>query len=385
MKVLHLLKTAVGASWALRQTKELVALGVEVHLAVPPGPMIEKYQKAGVIVHVFDPSINFKKPWKNFATAKAFRVLLDQIKPDLVHSHFVATTLLMRFAMRKLNIPKIFHVPGPLHLEHALFRELDLKSANKKDYWMASCLWTQDKYQLHGIESDRVGLAYYGVDEADFVKAEPEAPKEDLRQTFDMAEDASLIGMVAYFYPPKAYLGQKRGLKGHEDLIDAMTLVAEHFPNAKCIFVGGPWGDSEKYYQQVQDYAKQVGADNCFFLGFRSDVPSLYPQFDFAVHPSHSENVGGAVESMYANVITITTDVGGFVDLVEDRVTGYLAKPHNPEALAVKIIEGLQSRDETREAMRHKAFDKVTSVMNVKDNAKQVFDFYEHVLKQERL
>jgi glycosyltransferase involved in cell wall biosynthesis len=384
MRVLHLLKTAVGASWALRQTKELVALGVEVHLAVPPGPMIEKYQKAGVIVHVFDASINFKKPWQNIAKAKAFRLLLDKVKPDLVHSHFVATTLLMRFAMRKSAIPKIFHVPGPLHLEHTLFRELDLKTANKKDYWMASCLWTKDKYQSHGIEKKKVGLAYYGVDEVDFVKPEPTTPKENLRQLLDMSEGAPLIGMVAYFYPPKAYLGQKRGLKGHEDLIDAMKLVASDFPDAKCVFVGGPWGDSEKYYLQVQRYAEQVGANNCVFLGFRSDVPSLYQQFDLAVHPSHSENVGGAVESMYANIITLTTRVGGFVDLVKDDITGYLAEPHNPESLARKIRQALESRGEKKEAMLKEAFEKVTSVMNVKDNAKQVLAFYHHVLQQER-
>ena len=384
MRVLHLLKTAVGASWALRQTKELVALGVEVHLAVPPGPMIEKYQKAGVTVHVFDPSINFKKPWKNFAYAKAFRQLVDRIQPDIVHSHFVATTLLMRFAMRKSTIPKIFHVPGPLHLEHTLFRELDLKTANQKDYWMASCLWTQDKYQSHGIHSHKVGLAYYGVDESDFVKPDLAAPKEDLRQVLNMTKDAPLVGMVAYFYPPKAYLGQQRGLKGHEDLIDAMKLVADDHPDAKCVFVGGPWGDSEQYYLRVQDYAKQVGADNCVFLGFRSDVPSLYSQFDLAVHPSHSENVGGAVESMYANIVTLTTRVGGFVDLVEDDVTGYLAEPHNPESLAEKIKQAFDSSGETKTAMLEKAFDKVTSVMNVKHNAKQVLAFYDHVLQQER-
>ena len=384
MRVLHLLKTAVGASWALRQTKELVALGVEVHLAAPPGPMLEKYQQAGVTVHVFDASITFKKPWKNFSKAKEFRQLLDKVQPDLVHSHFVATSLLMRFAMRGSSIPKVFHVPGPLHLEHSLFRELDLKTANAKDYWLASCIWTQNKYQSHGIDASRVGLAYYGVDEVDFVKPEPTEPKENLREALAMKEDAPLIAMVAYFYPPKAYLGQKRGLKGHEDLIDAMKSIADEFPDARCVFVGGPWGDSQKYYDQVQAYARNVGASNCVFLGFRSDVPSLYPQFDLAVHPSHSENVGGAVESMYAKVVTVTTDVGGFVDLVSDDVTGYLAKPHSPESLAAKLKQALNSSDEKKQDMIDKAFDKVTAVMNVKDNAKQVLDFYHHVLQLEK-
>ena len=37
MKVLHLVKTSRGASWALRQMRELKRLGVDVHVALPPG------------------------------------------------------------------------------------------------------------------------------------------------------------------------------------------------------------------------------------------------------------------------------------------------------------------------------------------------------------
>jgi glycosyltransferase involved in cell wall biosynthesis len=80
----------------------------------------------------------------------------------------------------------------------------------------------------------------------------------------------------------------------------------------------------------------------------------------------------------------LTTRVGGFVDLVEDDVTGYLAEPHNPESLAEKIKQAFDSSGETKTAMLEKAFDKVTSVMNVKHNAKQVLAFYDHVLQQER-
>mgnify|MGYP000492379233 FL=1 len=73
MRVLHLLKTAVGASWALRQTTQLVKLGVEVHLALPDGPMVDKYIEAGVKVHIFDPSINIRRPFSNFQQVKKLR------------------------------------------------------------------------------------------------------------------------------------------------------------------------------------------------------------------------------------------------------------------------------------------------------------------------
>jgi glycosyltransferase involved in cell wall biosynthesis len=380
MRVLHLLKTAVGASWALRQTSELVKLGVEVHLALPDGPMLQKYREAGVKVHIFDPSINIRHPFANVEQVKKLRNLVAEVCPDLIHSHFVATTLLMRLALRKSSIPRIFHVPGPLHLEHGLFRRIELFMANKQDYWLASCLWTRNKYQQCGIAPKKVGLAYYGVNADEFLLNDPK--NSQLRKDLGLSEDVFLIGMVAYFYEPKAYLGQTRGLKGHEDLIDAMAIVNHQYPNVRCVFVGGPWGNSQKYFEQVKNFAQQKAAENCIFLGQRNDVPQLYPQFDLAVHPSHSENVGGAVESMYAQVATLTTDVGGFPDLVTDGETGYIVPAKSPIKLARKIIEVIDYPEERIKRIA-KGLEKVTQVMNVEHNAKQVYDFYIEVLRQE--
>jgi len=380
MKVLHLLKTAVGASWALRQTTELVKLGVEVHLALPEGPMVEKYREAGVSVHIFDPSINISRPWKNISQIKVLRRLVEEVKPDIIHSHFVATTLLMRLALRKVPIPRIFHVPGPLHLEYGLFRNIEMRVATKDDYWLASCLWTRTKYLSCGVEESHVGLAYYGVNEEDFLFAKDNS--NTLRKQLQLAEDCFVIGMVAYFYSPKKYLGQTRGLKGHEDLIDAIAIVQQSYPQVKCIFVGGPWGNTEDYFNQVKRYALEKTGDSCIFLGLRKDVPQLYPQFDLAVHPSHSENVGGAVESMYAQVATLTTDVGGFPDLVTEGETGYIAPAKSPLVLAKKIIEVIHNPEERKKRIA-KGLGKVTQVMNVEHNARQVHDFYIDVLRQE--
>jgi glycosyltransferase involved in cell wall biosynthesis len=376
MKILHLLKTSVGASWALRQTSELVKLGVEVHLALPDGPMVAKYEKAGVKVHLFDPAIILGKPWRNLEKIKKLRQLVEQIKPDIIHSHFVATTLLMRLALRKYSIPRIFHVPGPLHLEHLIFRNAELLMAQKQDYWLASCLWTQQRYQSSGIAPERIGLAYYGVNEEDFLFKT--STINNLRQQLALASDSFVVGMVAYFYAPKPYLGQTRGLKGHEDLIDAIAIVKHTHPQVKCVFVGGPWGNADHYFEKVKRYAHLKAPDNCIFLGFRNDVPILYPQFDLAVHPSHSENVGGAVESMYAQVATLTTNVGGFPDLVTDGETGYMADAHSPAQLATKIIQAMDE-PENRKRQIANGLQKVSQVMNVQHNAQQVLDFYRHI------
>ncbi|MBW8190547.1 glycosyltransferase [Neiella marina] len=374
MKVLHLLKTAVGASWALRQTRELVKLGIDVHVALPDGPMVAKYEAEGVHVHQLQTALNIRNPLANLKTFRALRQLVAEIQPDLIHSHFVATTLTMRLALRASDIPRIFHVPGPLHLEHGFFRRLDLWTASKHDHWLASCEWTRRCYQRNGIDASRLGLAYYGVD----VEAHHGNNTGKMHQEYGIPDDAPVVGNVAFFYPPKAYLGQKRGLKGHEDLIDAVDLVAQDIPELHCIFVGGPWGDSDDYYQSVKQYAAKKQHGKFIFTGTRHDVQDIYAELDVAIHPSHSENVGGAVESLLSGVATITSNVGGFPDLIKPDQTGWLVPKADPQALAEAIRDALNN-PQKRHQFAAQGYDLAAYLLNVKNNASDIARYYQNL------
>ncbi|GAB3023393.1 glycosyltransferase family 4 protein [Bowmanella dokdonensis] len=378
MRVLHLVKTAVGAKWALSQMRELIALGVEVHVALPQGPMLEQYIQADIKVHHMQPGVSLH-PTRLLQRCRQLRRLVTMIQPDLIHSHFVTSSLLMRLALRDMPIPRVFQVPGPLHLEHPLFRRLELISANQHDHWLASCQWTRNCYRQEGIDERRLGLAYYGTQPALFADDSGSTPK--LKQTLGMTEKDLLIGMVAYFYAPKRYLGQTRGLKGHEDLIDALVLIRRRYPTARCVFVGGPWAGADNYFDKVRAYARQKVGGAAIFLGTRTDIGALYRQIDLAVHPSHSENVGGAVESLLARVPTVTTNVGGFPDLILNGQTGWLCQPRDAPSLAEKIIQAWQQPAQ-RVHIVEQGYARASELMDVRRNASDVNQFYRQILSQ---
>lgn len=381
MKVLHLLKTSTGATWALRQLRELVKLGVEVHVALPDGPLVKNYQEFGVTTHIFQPAIDIKKPWTNIRRFKAFKQLINDIQPDIIHSHFVATTLTMRLALGKKHpIKRIFHVPGPLHLEHKFFRNAELLTSGKSDYWMASCRWTADAYQRFGIDKTRIGLAYYGVDLEQFQVG----LTANLRQELNLSEQAQIIGNVAYFYAPKKSLGQKRGLKGHEDLIDAIDIASKTNPDIVGVFVGGPWNGCQSYMDEVIEYANNKTYGKYHFLGLRRDIQNLYGDFTLSVHPSHSENVGGAVESMFCQSPTISSNVGGFPDLVKPNKTGWLVPAKNPEALADTLTQALSSPDLCNEYAKN-GRDLATQMFDIRNNAADIHQYYSKLLSTNEL
>jgi glycosyltransferase involved in cell wall biosynthesis len=378
MKVLHLLKTSRGASWAFRQMRELVKLGVDVHVVLPDrSGNASAYTDAGIHVHIMDLDFSMTHPHRLLCQIDRFRGLVERIRPDLVQSHFFATTLLMRLAMRGSPIPRLFQVPGPLHLEHFFFRNLELALSGPADHWVASCEWTRNRYRSLVPDRQKVFLSYYGTDVDTFVRKE--RGKAEVCRELGLSEETILIGMVAYMYAPKRFLGQKNGLKGHEDLIDAVAVLVEQNYDVALVFVGGAWAGAVAYEKKVIEYGRRKLGSRVFFLGTRRDVARLYSGFDMAVHPSHSENVGGAVESLLMKVPTITTDVGGFPDVIKHQATGLLAQPKNPFDLAQKIIYYLENPGRAQEQARA-GYQFTRWLFNVERTARQMKGIYEAVL-----
>lgn len=378
MKIIHLVKTTEGAFWALKEVEQLIQLGCEIHVILPNNKgLASKYSDLGAKIHILnvDFSSLIKKPNLFFFNISLFRSLLREIKPDIVHSHFVGTTLFMRLAMKGLKIKKIFQVPGPLHLEKKLTRALDLKSANRYDYWIPTCNLSQRIYLASCINYDRLMTTFYGTDLSIYKKKDIGI----LRKEFNIPEGIKIVGMVAYAYAPKKWLGQTRGLKGHEDLIDAMEIVIALNPNVKCVIVGGPWLGADQYFQSIVDYGRKKLGDQILFLGTRKDVPDLYPDIDVVVHPSHSENLGGAAESLLMAVPTIATDIGGFPDIVKPGITGWLVPKENPNALAEAILEAL-SNPQHAYSMAQEGAKQLKQTLDVRKTSKDVFDFYKKIL-----
>ena len=376
MRTLELVKTGVGATWAMHQARVLMRHGVDVHVAIPPGPTADGYRAAGATVYHENLSWPTREPRATRAVIARMRSLVEEIKPTIIHSHFVSTTLTMRLALgRKHATPRVFQVPGPLHLENALFRRAEIATASAADSWIGTCRWTCDAYRKSGVEPDRVYYTPYGSVLEQFAPRPPGA----LRRELGIAPTTKILGMVAYLYAPKRYLGQTRGLKGHEDLIDATALLRRAGREVVVVFVGGPWDGATQYEARVHAYARQRLGPAAIFLGTRRDVPDLFPDFDVSVVPSHSENLGGAVEAQLAERPCVASNVGGLPDLVIDGDTGWLATARDAESFAHAIAEVLDHPAEAAlVAARGRAH--AMKMMDVRTTGAAVASIYQQIL-----
>lgn len=379
MKVLQVVKTSRGATWALNQAAYLKKQGVEVITVLPDENegKAARYKELGMKVIKGDWSLPVAKPWTFFKKCKEIRTVIAETAPDLIHLHFVTNVLMCRLALRENKIPRLFQVPGPLHLENALTSFVERHTATAVDYWAGACRKTCDIYKSKGIDDSRVYLAYYGVPQEPLVYS---GDHNILHKEFNIPQDKTIVAMVSYFYKPKKLLGQKRGLKGHEDFIDAMKIVLSKYDNVVPVVIGNAWDGSDEYEQLVKRYAREQLGNRMIFTGYRGDVYQLYPEIDVAVHPSHSENLGGAAESLMMAVPTISSNVGGFADIVIPGKTGCLVEPRNPADLAQKIEWAICHPDEMRK-MAENGQQLVRKLLALDKTSKVIYDIYRRILK----
>jgi len=375
-RVLHLLKTSVGGVWAYRLIREIKKNGEYEPIVVLPGegPLAVACREENITYDLCDLNMNKKNP---LSALRKVNDLCSKYDPLLLHSHFFITTITARLSRKyfKKNYPIIFQVPGPLHLENKITKYMDIRTANQKDYWIGSCKKTCSIYLKEKINKQQIYLSYYGVDLKEFQLER----KGYLRQILNISPETKIVGMVSYIYPPKYYLGYKKGIKGHEDMIEALKLVFEKRKDVVGVFVGGAWGKAFAYEKKIYEYGKRLLGERVYFLGNRNDVKTIYPDFDLAVHPSHSENIGGAGESLLYGIPTITTNIGGFPDIIEEGVTGWMVPPKTPKMLARRILQVLGNKEEAIQCAA-RGRERATNMFDIKKTSKQVNDIYSSIL-----
>lgn len=377
-----LVKTTDGAAWSTHQAKELTQQGVEVHVALPAatGRQMEAWNGSGAHIHIAPVDFPVRALWRLPAVCRTLQALVRQVQPDLVHSHFVGTTLVMRHALRKdISRPRIFQVPGPLHLEHPFYRWSEIYSADKNDHWIASSRYISQLYGKFGVDPSKTYLSYYGSQTNSFSTVRT----GQLRRRLGVTDDEIMIGNMNYMYPPKFYLGQRVGLKCHETVIAALALATQQERRLTGVLVGGAWNRQTWYEERLRRQAKAAAGDRILLPGFlpHEETRSAWADFDLVVHTPISENCGGIHEAMIAGVPVITAQVGGLPELVIDGVTGTTVPNHRPELLAKEILAA--TRDlQRRQIMAKNGQTLVKRMFDVKRTAKEVKDIYLHVLNQ---
>ena len=145
-----------------------------------------------------------------------------------------------------------------------------------------------------------------------------------LRADLRLKRDDQLVLAVGNLYP----------VKGHRDLIDALSLLDAGDRRVHLAIAGR--GDLA---EALTSHACDLGmSDRVHLLGLRADIPELLAAADLFVMPSHSEGLPMAVlEAMAAGLPIVATAVGDVPRALDHGSAGLLVPPASPTVLAAAM------------------------------------------------
>ncbi len=176
---------------------------------------------------------------------------------------------------------------------------------------------------------DKIHIIHNGVDPDGFEWTDERSAVSDL----GIGESDKVVGILARLRPEK----------DHENFLRAARLVVDRVPTAKFLIVGdGPMRP------KIERLVRELDLADCVTLtGSRSDVPDLLRAIDVFVLGSYTVECFpmALLEAMAAGRPAVCTAVGGVPEMIEEPTTGYLVPPHDPDALADRLVRILSDSE----------------------------------------
>lgn len=268
--------------------------------------------------------------------------LFRRERPTIVHTHTSKAGFLGRVAAWLARVPVRIHtyhghVLGGEYFsgwKTRFFRSLERLAARLTDRLVV--LTEAQKREMTGTlevaPEEKFDVIPLGLELERFAGVDRERVRPESRHELGLDEDHVVVGIV----------GRLVRVKNHELLFDAVprlvTLLEEGVRELRILVVGS--GERE---HELLEYARTLEVeDRIQWLGWRRDLPRLYPAMDVLALTSHDEGTPVAViEAMAARTPVVARDVGGVGEVLEDGRWGALVEWPDPAELAERIARAV--------------------------------------------
>jgi len=311
------------------------------------------------------------------------------VRPDVLHAHSPALNVLpaLRVA-RKLNIPVVYEIRAfwedaavdhgtntEWGIRYRITRALESYALKRVDAVTTICEGLRNDILGRGILPEKVTVIPNAVNIENFRVGE----KPDLQLAMNLGLNGKLLlGFIGSFY---AY-------EGLNILLRALPKILSQNPDIQILLVGG--GPQEN---ELKNLAVQLGIESKVVFTGRvphDQVQRYYNLIDVLVYPRLRMRLTDLVtplkplEAMAQGKLLMASDVGGHLELIQDRETGIIFKSGNPDALATKVLD-LLSRCDSWPALRAAARNYVETERNWPVSVARYKDVYGSLVNKEIL
>jgi glycosyltransferase involved in cell wall biosynthesis len=263
------------------------------------------------------PSLKRKiSPLQDYKAYREIRRLIQQVEPDLVHTHSSKAGILGRLAAHSLGKKNIFTAHGWAFAEGTPWTRkiVGIPTEYIAGKWCDRIITVShaDKQlavNYHIANQKKISVIHNGIDDVE----------QDLQAS--PVNDIPVLTMVARVAPPKNFIC----------LFDALAKIDEKY----ILRVVGDGPD----LSHVKQYAEKLQIENNIdFMGSSNKVTEILARSDIFILSSDWEGFPiSIIEAMRAGLPIIASDVGGISEAVVEERNGYLVPRNDAEKLCVAI------------------------------------------------
>ena len=290
----------------------------------------EKTERINGAIHVANFDRFYFRSFSFLRVLKGTRKMLRQIKPDILHGHFVhqygwlaALTGFHPFVLSAWGTD-ILYLPNASR--SGLGRLLTTYAMRRADLLTATSEHLKNEMIKQGAAADRIQVVFWGVDPRRF---RPNIDTGPLKKRLGIANGSPVI------------LSNRNqiALYNNDIVVKAMAIVLKCFPKAVLILQnsGGPLENELKWLAQNENISGSVRFLPRFSHG---DLPPLYALADVYVSvPSWDAGPVSLKEAMSCGAVPVISRLPGPMEWVSDGVNGSIVPARDPGKLAHAICD----------------------------------------------
>lgn len=373
MKVLHLISggdTGGAKTHVLTLLTRLRNINVEVELlCIMEGVFTKDAINLGIPVTIIP-----QKKRYDITVLKKICDFINKSDYNIVHCHGARANYIALFIRSYVKKPLL----TTLHSDYKL---------DFKDNWHKQFIYTpinafalrRFKYVLtvtksfknmlieRGFKEKRLFVVYNGINFNDKINI---VNKNDFYKNFGIK-----------YEPENVYVGiaaRLQTVKGVQYFIEAAVKVLNKNDNIKFVIAGTGYEESK-----FKNYIKENNlSDKIYMLGHVTDINSFYNAIDINTLTSISESFPYALlEGARMKKATISTAVGGIVEMIKDGETGFLINAGDTQNLALKI-EMLANNAELRNNLGNAFYEDAKNRFSDLKMAQTHKEIYEQIVKE---
>ena len=322
------------AAYAATLARELLNAGHKVWVLTLPNSLNETKLRNWNLPIITDIPLSSSNPWQLWRAYRRLQSLIEEQQIQIVNAHRsegFPLLVLLRQRLKSFALIRTRGTTRPLR-DHWLNRKLH-------EDWIESVIVpaqviASQLRQILNLPSERLQVIYYPVNPSSIdSQGESEAQQSRLEclDRLGIPRQCRVIGIV----------GRIRPVKGQRILLKSFATLRKRFPDIVLLMLYRDTNETEAEWQGLlQDLVESNLQQSVYLYGYREDVLEIMRHTDIGVVSSVDSEVicRVAVEFFSVETPVVAFPTGALPEIIQDGVTGRIAKDKSAEALA-EILE----------------------------------------------